>query len=87
MMNSWNCQKKLILNFYFNFYTSVLKKSIISYLYKEARRLLSDIKYHNITFEAITYGFGIASKSSFNHVFKNITGITTSFYLETVKTI
>jgi len=60
---------------------------INEYRVKEARRLLSDIKYHNITFEAIAYEVGFASKSSFNRVFKNITGITPSFYLETAKNI
>ena len=54
---------------------------------KEARRMLSDSKYQNITIEAIANEVGFASKSSFYRVFKDITGITPSFYLQSSKTL
>ncbi len=54
---------------------------------KEARRMLSDSKYQNITIEAIADEVGFASKSSFYRVFKDITGITPSFYLKSAKAI
>jgi len=50
------------------------------YRIKEARRLLSDDQYENITIEAIANMVGFKSKSSFNLFFKKFTGITPSFY-------
>ena len=57
------------------------------YRVKEARRMLSNTKYQNLTIEAIAYEVGFSSKSTFNRVFKDITGITPSFYLQSAKTL
>jgi AraC-like DNA-binding protein len=60
---------------------------INEYRVKEARRMLSNTKYQNLTIEAIAYEVGFSSKSTFNRVFKDITGITPSFYLQSAKTL
>ncbi len=54
---------------------------------KEARHLLSETKYRNISIEGIAMSVGFNSKSSFYSAFKKFTGVTPSFYLISVKNI
>jgi len=51
----------------------------------EARKLLTQKEYWNYTIESIAYKVGFNSKSSFNLAFKKTTGITPSFFLNTLK--
>ncbi len=51
-----------------------------SYRIKEARRMLADDSYNNLTIEAIARHVGFNSKSSFNNFFKKSTGITPSYF-------
>ncbi|MFN3556895.1 MAG: tetratricopeptide repeat protein [Bacteroidales bacterium] len=56
-----------------------------NYRIREARRLLADEKYDNLTIEAIAHHVGFNSKSSFNTFFKKITGITPSYFQKNAK--
>lgn len=54
---------------------------INDYRIKEARRILSDQEYQKYSMESISMMVGFKSKSTFNLIFKEITGITPSFYV------
>jgi len=55
------------------------------YRIKEARILLSDPNYEQMTIEAIAKMVGFKSKSSFNIFFKKNTGLTPSYYQKNIK--
>ncbi|NOZ57115.1 MAG: helix-turn-helix domain-containing protein, partial [Calditrichaeota bacterium] len=50
----------------------------------EARRMLADEKYQHYSIEGIARTVGFSSKSAFNVAFKKITGITPSFFRNSV---
>jgi AraC-like DNA-binding protein len=52
------------------------------YRIREARRLLIDPEFRNITIESIAGMVGFNSKSAFNNAFKRFTGLTPSFFLK-----
>ncbi|MCK5281030.1 MAG: helix-turn-helix transcriptional regulator, partial [Cyclobacteriaceae bacterium] len=52
------------------------------YRVTEVKSLLRDPKYKQFTLLAIAYDCGFNSKSSFNSVFKKITGLTPSSYVK-----
>lgn len=54
---------------------------------KEARQLLSEEKYRNISIEGIAQTVGFNSKSAFYTAFKRFTGVTPTFYLKSLKTV
>lgn len=54
------------------------------YRIKEARQLLSDPNSHKYSIEAISEMVGFRSKSAFNIAFKEVTGITPSFYSKSI---
>ncbi|MDG1477140.1 MAG: tetratricopeptide repeat protein, partial [Vicingaceae bacterium] len=58
---------------------------INEYRIKEARLLLSQKENWNITIESIANSVGFKSISAFNTAFKKYTGITPSYFLNTVK--
>lgn len=49
---------------------------------EEAKKRLRDPKYNNLTILAIAYDSGFNSKSAFNTIFKDLTGVTPSQYLK-----
>ncbi len=55
------------------------------YRIEEAKRLLCDTKNKRLTIEAIGLEAGFKSKSTFFRVFKNITGVTPSFFLKNIQ--
>ncbi|PCJ24691.1 MAG: hypothetical protein COA97_09295 [Flavobacteriales bacterium] len=57
---------------------------INDYRIKEARRLLSEKENWNLTIEAIANNVGFKSKSAFNTAFKKFTGITPSYFLNSM---
>ena len=59
-----------------NFYTLVN-----DYRIEEVKRRLQDPEYSNLTILAIAYDSGFNSKSSFNTIFKEKTGMPPSEYL------
>jgi AraC-like DNA-binding protein len=65
--------EKLNKNFY---------QFINEYRVEEVKSLLKDIDYHKYTMTAIAFEAGFNSKSAFNSVFKEITGMTPSEYRE-----
>lgn len=64
------------------------KKNFRSYVneyrIKEAMRILSDKGYHKYSIETISTMVGFKSRSTFNVAFKEITGITPSFYIKSL---
>jgi AraC-like DNA-binding protein/NADH:ubiquinone oxidoreductase subunit 3 (subunit A) len=62
-----------------NFYTLVNE-----YRVEEVKRRLEDPKYKNLTILAIAYDSGFNAKSSFNTIFKEMTGMTPSEYQKEV---
>ncbi len=67
---------KLIRNFY---------AFVNEYRIEEVKRRLSDPKNRNLKIMSIAYDSGFNSKTSFNTVFKNHTGMTPSEFLEKVQ--
>lgn len=59
-----------------NFYSFVNE-----YRIKEAKKLLNNTEYKNLSIEGIAATVGFNSKSSFNSAFKKITGLTPSSYV------
>ncbi len=55
---------------------------INEYRVEEAKKRLNDPKYSNLTILAIAYDSGFNSKSAFNTIFKDLTGMTPSQYLK-----
>ncbi|MBN1187621.1 MAG: AraC family transcriptional regulator [Bacteroidales bacterium] len=55
------------------------------YRIKEARQLLTSKEFKHLSIEGIARQVGFNSKSSFNTAFKNFTGLTPSYYLNSVK--
>lgn len=55
------------------------------YRIRESRRMLSDIKYEKYSIESISTMVGFKSKSTFNARFKEIIGVTPSFYVKSLK--
>jgi AraC-like DNA-binding protein len=53
---------------------------INEYRVEEFKQLVLDSKHHNITLLGLAYDAGFNSKSSFNRIFKEITGSTPSSY-------
>ncbi|PHS10472.1 MAG: hypothetical protein COA88_01650 [Kordia sp.] len=58
---------------------------INEYRINEARKLLTQRENWNLTIESIADMVGFKSKSSFNIAFKKFTGITPSYFLESIK--
>jgi tetratricopeptide (TPR) repeat protein len=58
---------------------------INEYRVKEACRLLSEEEFDQYTIETIAREAGFNSKSAFNNAFKTITGLTPSYYKNTVR--
>lgn len=58
---------------------------INEYRVKEARQLLTSEEFKHLSIEGIANQVGFNSKSSFNIAFKNFTGLTPSYYLNSVK--
>jgi AraC-like DNA-binding protein len=67
---------KLIRNFY---------AFVNEYRIEEVKRRLADPKNRNLKIMSIAYDSGFNSKTSFNTIFKNHTGMTPSEYLEKVQ--
>lgn len=63
-----------------NFYTLVN-----GYRVEEFKRRIRDPEYRQLTILAIAYDAGFNSKSSFNTIFKEVTGMTPSEYLKSVQ--
>lgn len=61
------------------------KTFINEYRVKEARRMLSDINYKKYSIESISLMVGFKSRSRFDVIFREITGITPSFYIRSLK--
>lgn len=61
------------------------KTFINGYRIKEARKMLSDSEYKKYSIESISIMVGFKSKSQFNIIFKEITGVTPSFYIKSLK--
>jgi AraC-like DNA-binding protein len=57
---------------------------INSYRIEEFKKLLLDKKYNRYTLYAIALEAGFNSKSTFNRIFKNFTGLTPSQYKNTL---
>lgn len=57
---------------------------INNYRIKEARKMLADVEYQHYTIEAVANTVGFKSKSSFNFYFKRFTGLTPSYFKNTV---
>lgn len=55
---------------------------INEYRVEEVKQRLKDPKYKNLTILAIAYDSGFNSKSAFNTIFKDLTGMTPSQYLD-----
>ena len=55
------------------------------YRIREAQRLISEVDFSKYTLEAIVHKTGFKSRSTFNSVFKEITGVNPKFYLESVQ--
>lgn len=53
---------------------------INTYRVEEVQRRLSDPQFKNLTILAVAYDCGFNSKSSFNRIFKQKTGLTPSQY-------
>jgi len=66
-----------------------LKKNFREFLNEyrimEAQRLISEVDFSKYTFEFIVHKTGFKSRSTFNAAFKEITGVTPKFYLESVQ--
>jgi AraC-like DNA-binding protein len=62
-----------------NFYTLVNE-----YRVEEVKRRIADPKYKNLTLLAIAYDSGFNAKSSFNTIFKELTGMTPSEYQQSI---
>jgi AraC-like DNA-binding protein len=60
---------------------------INQYRISEARRMLSNPENQNITIEAIANDVGFKSKSAFNRAFKQLSGITPSYYLKSIRSL
>jgi AraC-like DNA-binding protein len=60
---------------------------INDYRIHEARRLLADSGFSNLSIEGIAQTVGFKSKSAFNTAFKNKTGVTPSFYQQSAKSM
>lgn len=57
---------------------------INNYRIEDAKKLLHDPEYNNLTIEAIAIQVGFGSVSTFNKVFRELTGITPSKYKNTI---
>lgn len=55
---------------------------INTYRVEEVKRLLNESRHEQLTLLAVAYDSGFNSKSSFNSIFKKITGVTPSQYLK-----
>ena len=55
---------------------------INEYRVGEVKKRLKNPKYKNLTILAIAYDSGFNSKSAFNTIFKDMTGLTPSQYLK-----
>jgi YesN/AraC family two-component response regulator len=53
-----------------------------NYRVREAQRLLLDAHFRHFAIEAVGLESGFANKTTFNRVFKKVTGMTPSAYLE-----
>jgi len=53
----------------------------------EARRILADENFHHYSIEGIAKTVGFSSKSTFHVAFKKLTGLTPSYFRETVRTL
>lgn len=49
---------------------------------KEARRMLVDPKYYNLSLQGIAESVGFLSRASFNDAFKKFTGLTPSYFMK-----
>lgn len=74
-MSSNHFSEVLYYNFEQNFYNFVN-----SYRILEAQKMMKDSNYKNTKILAIAFDSGFKSKSTFNRIFKNHTGITPSVY-------
>ncbi|MDP4185312.1 MAG: helix-turn-helix domain-containing protein [Bacteroidota bacterium] len=63
-----------------NFYTFVNE-----YRINAVKKMLADPKNENLTLLAVAFDCGFNSKSSFNNIFKQITGLTPTEYKRTIK--
>ena len=54
------------------------------YRVEEVKKRMVDPAYKNLTILAIAYDSGFNSKSSFNTIFKELTGMTPSAYQQSV---
>ena len=66
-------------------YRTTFPKLINQLRISEARRMLVDEKFRHYSVEGIAQTVGFSSKSSFNVAFKKITGLTPSYFRDSVK--
>lgn len=57
---------------------------INDYRIKEARRMLSDPSYHKYSIKSIATMVGFKSRNTFDTTFKEVTGVTPSFYVRSL---
>lgn len=82
MVGSNSAYVSQIINDYFKKHFRIL---VNEYRVKEACRILSDSEYEKYSIDAISKMVGFKHKSSFNPIFKEIVGVTPSFYIKSVK--
>lgn len=83
-------QMAIALNISRHFITEVINNHlgknfyfmINEYRIDEFKRRLNDPKYKNLTILALAYDSGFNSKSAFNTIFKQMTGMTPSYYMK-----
>jgi AraC-like DNA-binding protein/Flp pilus assembly protein TadD len=70
-------------------FNTVLNKNFRSFLnsyrIREAQRLLSELDTIKFTIESVAYQVGFKSPSAFRTTFKEITGVSPSFYLKSIR--
>lgn len=66
-------------------FNSNFRTFINEYRVKEARKMLSEPEYRKYSLESISIMVGFKSKSTFNIAFKEVTGVTPSFYIHSLK--
>jgi tetratricopeptide (TPR) repeat protein len=83
MLNSNTAYVSKAINLH---YEKSFSNVINEFRIKEARRMLADKKFNHITIEGIARETGFRSMPSFNRAFKNLTGVSPSFFKQNAQT-